>query len=88
LGDFLLFLLLLLVFFFLAGLDSVATGFDPVHDPPNRHWVLTRVISPGGNTLLDHGENILASGYVPSIVSTLRCLSRGPVESGDAKGGG
>ena len=88
LGTFLLFLLLLLVFLLLAGLDSVATGLNPVHDPSNRHWVLARVISPGRNTLLDHGENILASSYVPGIVSAFRCLPRGPVEGGDAEGGG
>ena len=82
---FVLFLLFLLILLLLTGLDSVATGFDPVHDPSDRHWVLARVIPTGGNTLLDHGENILASGRVPGIVSTLRCLSGGPVESGDAE---
>jgi len=84
---FLLFLLLFLVFLLLARLDSVATGFDPVHDPSYRHWVLARVIATSGNTLLNHGENILASGHVSGIVSPFRCLSRGSVESGDAQSG-
>ena len=83
----LFFLLLFLVFFLFASLDSIAAGFNPVHDPSNRHRVLTRMISTGGNTLLDHGENVLASGHVSGIVSPFRCLSRRPVESGDAKSG-
>lgn len=82
-----LFLLLFLVFLLLARLDGIATGFDPIHNPPNRHRVLACVISTRRNTLLDHGENILASGYVSGIVRPFRCLSRGPVESGDAKSG-
>jgi hypothetical protein len=85
---FLLFLLLFLIFLLLAGLDSVATGFDPVHDPSDRHWILARMIATGGNTLLNHGEDILAGGCVPGIVSPFRCLSRGSVEGGDTEGGG
>jgi len=64
----LFFLLLFLVFLLFTSLDSVASGFDPVHDPSNRHRVLTRVIPTSGNTLLNHGKDILASGEIPSIV--------------------
>ena len=84
---FLFFLLLFLVFLLLASTDSVATGFNPVHNPSNRHRVFTHVISTGRNTLLDHGKNILAGSYISGVVSPLGCLSRGSIESGDAKRG-
>ena len=83
----LFFLLLFLVFLLLASLDSIAAGFDPIHNPSNRHRVLTRVISTSGDTLLNHGEDILASGHVSGVVCPFRCLSRGPVEGGNAKSG-
>jgi len=45
------------------------------------------VITTRGNTLLNHGEDILAGGGVSGIVSPFRRLSRGAVEGRDAKSG-
>src|ERR1700753_445675 len=80
---FFLFLLFFLVLFLFASLDSVTSRLDPIHDSPNRHGVLARMISTCRNTLLNHGKDVLTGGQVSSIVSPFRRLSRGPIESCD-----
>lgn len=47
--DFLPFFLLSLVSLLPEIVDSVATGFDPFHDPSNQHWVLASGKSRPGN---------------------------------------